>query len=140
MSPIRVWGVGFACLVFFAVPAVAGDGGGVSGEEALQMLRAGNARFVAQARLHPHQTVARRMEVATGQQPFATIVGCADSRVPPEIIFDQGIGNLFVVRVAGTVLDDSALGSIEYAVEHLGAHLIVVLGHERCGAVGATWT
>ncbi|HLP43294.1 MAG TPA: carbonic anhydrase, partial [Fibrobacteria bacterium] len=78
-----------------------------------------------------------RSMVAKAQLPFAVIVGCADSRVPPEILFDQGLGDLFVVRVAGNVIDDHALGSIEYAVEHLGAHLIVVLGHERCGAVSA---
>jgi carbonic anhydrase len=75
--------------------------------------------------------------VANGQRPFAVIVSCSDSRVPPEIIFDQGIGNLFVVRCAGNIVDDAGLGSIEYAAEHLHVSLIVVLGHERCGAVEA---
>lgn len=76
--------------------------------------------------------------VATGQHPFAVILGCADSRVPPEIIFDQGLGDLFVIRVAGNIVDDAILGSIEYAVEELGASLVLVLGHEKCGAVSAT--
>jgi carbonic anhydrase len=77
------------------------------------------------------------VEVAKGQHPIAIIVGCSDSRVAPEIVFDQGLGDLFVVRVAGNVVDDHAIGSIEYAVEHLHASLIVVLGHDRCGAVQA---
>jgi carbonic anhydrase len=81
--------------------------------------------------------VRRRAELATTQHPYAIIVSCSDSRVGPEIVFDQGIGDIFVVRTAGHVLDDPGLGSIEYAVEHLGTHLIVVLGHERCGAVTA---
>ncbi len=76
--------------------------------------------------------------LAAGQHPFAVILGCADSRVPPEIIFDQGLGDLFVIRVAGNILDDAILGSIEYAVEELGTSLVLVLGHERCGAVAAT--
>ena len=79
----------------------------------------------------------RREELANSQHPFAVVLGCADSRVPPEIVFDQGLGDLFVVRVAGNVIDDHALGSIEYAVDHLSVRLIVVLGHQRCGAVKA---
>ena len=105
--------------------------------EALARLKAGNGRFVGNKLQHPHQTAARRTELAMGQHPFAIILGCADSRTSPEVVFDQGLGDVFVVRVAGNVLNDEALGSIEYAVEHLGAHLIVVLGHERCGAVKA---
>lgn len=76
--------------------------------------------------------------IASGQHLFAIILGCADSRVPPEIVFDQGLGDLFVIRVAGNILDDAILGSIEYAVEELGTSLVLVLGHERCGAVAAT--
>lgn len=76
--------------------------------------------------------------VAIGQHPFAIVLGCADSRVPPEIIFDQGLGDLFVIRVAGNIVDDAILGSIEYAVEELGTPLVLVLGHEGCGAVAAT--
>jgi len=102
-----------------------------------QRLLEGNKRFAAGTSLHPHQTAARRTELTGGQQPFAVIVGCSDSRVSPEIIFDQGLGDLFVVRVAGNIVDGVVLGSIEYAVEHLGAPLIVVLGHESCGAVTA---
>lgn len=103
----------------------------------LAALTAGNERFVIGEMTHFHQSVERRSEVAMGQKPFAVIVGCADSRVPPEVVFDQGLGDLFVVRCAGNALGDAAIGSIEYAVEHLGARLVVVLGHERCGAVDA---
>ena len=103
----------------------------------LQQLIAGNDRYASGHPLHPHQDIDRRTEVAAGQHPIAIVVGCSDSRVPPEIVFDQGLGDLFVVRTAGEVVDDQALGSIEYAVEHLHVHLIVVLGHEKCGAVQA---
>lgn len=106
-------------------------------EEALQALREGNRRFAAGQAVHPHQDPARREESLPGQHPFAAILACSDSRVPPEVIFDQGLGDLFVVRTAGHVADDVALGSIEYAVEHLGVPLVVVLGHTRCGAVTA---
>jgi len=108
-----------------------------SADEALHLLVAGNHAFVAAGATCTRQTPARRAEVAAGQHPFAVIVGCADSRVPPEAIFGQGIGDLFVARVAGNVVDDALLGSIEYAVTHFGVALVVVLGHERCGAVEA---
>jgi len=108
-----------------------------SGEQALQSLVAGNMRYVGTKLAHPNQSAERRLEVAKGQRPFAAILGCSDSRVPPELIFDQGLGDLFVVRVAGNVVDDVVLGSLEYAVAHLGVSLIMVLGHERCGAVEA---
>jgi carbonic anhydrase len=104
----------------------------------LQQLMAGNERFASGHPLHPYQGEERRTEVAGGQEPIAIIVGCSDSRVPPEIVFDQGLGHLFVVRTAGEVVGDQAMGSIEYAVEHLHAHLVVVLGHDKCGAVKAT--
>ncbi len=103
----------------------------------LDQLLAGNRRFVEGKATHLHESIERRGEVAKGQHPTAVIVGCADSRVPPELVFDQGLGDLFVVRCAGNVLGDASLGSIEYAVEHLGVELVVVLGHERCGAVDA---
>lgn len=109
-----------------------------SPEEAAQTLLEGNARFVTGKVKHPNLSAERREEVAKGQNPFAIVVGCADSRVPPEAVFDQGLGDLFVVRVAGNVVDDAAIGSIEYAAEHLNVPLIVVLTHERCGAVKAT--
>lgn len=105
--------------------------------EGLKKLEAGNLRFASGKPLHPDQTKARRAELASGQKPFAAILCCADSRVPPEILFDQGLGDLFVVRTAGEALDEAALGSLEYAVEHLGVKLIYVVGHERCGAVAA---
>jgi len=109
----------------------------VTADEALARLKAGNERFVTGRFLHPNEDADRRAEVAKGQKPFAIIVGCSDSRVGPEVVFDQGLGDLFVVRTAGNVVDDIALGSIEYAVEHLGAPMILVLGHTRCGAVAA---
>jgi carbonic anhydrase len=97
----------------------------------------GNQRYVSQKEQHPDESLARRMELVGGQHPFAVILGCADSRVPPELLFDQGLGDLFVIRVAGNIVDNAILGSIEYAVEHLGTRLILVLGHEKCGAVSA---
>ena len=110
----------------------------IDAEEAVKRLLEGNRRYIAGNNSAIHRTAQRRTEVAKGQHPFAIIVGCSDSRVPPEILFDQGIGDLFVVRNAGNVIDDIAIGSIEYAVEHLGVQLVMVLGHERCGAVDAT--
>jgi carbonic anhydrase len=109
----------------------------VSPDAALAKLKEGNARFVSRKVSEGKPTAARRAETAQGQHPFAIILGCADSRTAPEIIFDQNIGDLFVVRTAGNLVDDHALGSVEYAVDHLGARLIVVLGHQRCGAVTA---
>jgi carbonic anhydrase len=109
----------------------------ITPDEALSRLKAGNERFVSNKDSTSKPMAARRAETAAGQNPIATIVGCADSRTAPEIVFDQGIGDLFVIRTAGNLVDDYALGSIEYAVEHLGVRLIVVLGHERCGAVTA---
>jgi carbonic anhydrase len=104
---------------------------------AMTRLTEGNARFAAGRSEHPRQAPARRTELAATQHPFAVILACADSRVGPEVVFDQGLGDLFVVREAGNVVDDHTIGSIEYAVEHLHSPLIVVLGHERCGAVAA---
>jgi carbonic anhydrase len=118
-------------------PDHAGAAPGVAPAEALLRLKAGNQRVVDSKLQHPHQTAKRRAALANSQRPFAIVLACADSRTAPEVVFDQGLGDLFVVRVAGNVLNDETLGSIEYGVEHLGARLIVVLGHERCGAVGA---
>ena len=111
---------------------------GVTPDAALQRLMAGNARYLAGRLTHPDTDMARRSALKGGQQPFATVLGCADSRVPPELIFDQGLGDIFDVRVAGNVVDDAVLGSIEYAVVHLACPLVMVLGHQRCGAVTAT--
>jgi len=110
----------------------------VKPEEALARLMNGNARYVDGYAAHPHADAPRRLQVSTTQRPFAVILACADSRVAPELIFDQGLGDLFVIRVAGNVVDDAVLASIEYAVIHLGSTLIMALGHERCGAVKAT--
>jgi carbonic anhydrase len=109
----------------------------VSPDAALARLKAGNQRFVSASVSSGKPVAARRAATANGQHPFAIVVGCADSRTSPEIIFDQSIGDLFVERTAGNLVDDYALGSIEYAVEHLGTRLIVVLGHQNCGAVQA---
>jgi len=120
-----------------ADPSNAHGGSGLTPDEALTKLMEGNQRFVASRRLNPHQNVARMTEVAAGQAPFAAILSCADSRVIPEIAFDQGIGDLFVVRVAGNIAITEDIASEEYAVGVLGTPLLMVLGHERCGAVGA---
>jgi carbonic anhydrase len=124
--------------LFLSLALLAGEPpSGLSPDESLGRLTAGNQRFAANQALHPGATPDRRRELSKGQQPFAIVLGCSDSRVPPEIVFDQGLGDLFVIRDAGNVLDDEVIGSIEYAVEHLGSRLIVVLGHESCGAVTA---
>ena len=100
-------------------------------------LKEGNERFAAGLAEHPHQSVDRRSGLTKGQHPIAAVLGCSDSRAPAEIVFDQGLGDIFVVRTAGHVLDAAVLGSLEYAVAVLGVPLIVVLGHESCGAVTA---
>jgi carbonic anhydrase len=110
---------------------------GPAADEALAKLMAGNQRYVLHKEQHPDQSLARRKQLEAGQQPFAVILGCADSRVSPELLFDEGLGDLFVIRVAGNIVDDAVLGSIEYAVKHLGTKLIMVLGHEKCGAISA---
>src|SRR5262249_51427848 len=112
---------------------------GVSADDALRRLLSGDKRFVAGKSEEPHGTalIERRHSLAKDQKPFAVIVSCSDSRVPPELIFDVSLGDIFVVRTAGEVVDSVALGSIEYAIEHLGTRLIVVLGHQHCGAVSA---
>lgn len=97
----------------------------------------GNARFVAGLATHPDQTTERRLALVSGQNPFAIVLTCSDSRVAPELCFDQGLGDLFVIRNAGNVLDDHVIGTMEYAVEHLHVSLIIVVGHEKCGAVTA---
>jgi carbonic anhydrase len=120
-------------------PAFALSGGGtaLTADQALALLKKGNADFVAGRIAAPNAGVKRRAEIAAKQTPFCAVLACADSRVPPELLFNRGLGDLFVVRVAGNTLDPEGLGSLEYGVEHLGIPLILVLGHERCGAVGA---
>lgn len=109
----------------------------LSADEALAKLKEGNRRFVENQLTHPHEDMQWRFSLVDKQEPYAVVVTCSDSRVTPEIIFDQGLGDLFVIRVAGNVAKDKVIGTIEYAVEHLGVNLIVVMGHESCGAVGA---
>lgn len=106
-------------------------------DDALERLLAGNKRYRESRLAHPDQNEARRMMVSHSQQPFAVILSCSDSRVPPEIVFDEGLGDLFVIRNAGHVVDKAVLGSIEYAVGHLKVPLVLVLGHSECGAVKA---
>ncbi|WP_168581437.1 carbonic anhydrase [Gephyromycinifex aptenodytis] len=106
--------------------------------QAWRLLASGNTRFVSDRPRHPHNSMWRRSELRTAQHPFATIFGCSDSRVPPEIIFDRGLGDLFTVRTAGHVLDGAALGTLEYGVSQCGTPLLAVIGHEECGAVAAT--
>ncbi|HEY9599207.1 MAG TPA: carbonic anhydrase [Cyanophyceae cyanobacterium] len=107
-------------------------------EQALQVLMDGNNRFTQRKRQSPHQDMGRLQEVAKGQNPFGAILSCADSRVPSEIVFDQGLGDLFVCRVAGNIATREEIGSLEFGTLVLGAKVIMVMGHERCGAVDAT--
>lgn len=127
---LLAWGIltGTAAAVPAKAPTV---------NQSLKALLEGNKRFVEGSCVRPHATPAYRSTQAQAQHPWAVIVSCADSRVPPELLFDEGIGDLFVCRVAGNIVGDVELGSIEYAVEHLKVPLVVVLGHERCGAVEA---
>ncbi len=111
----------------------------IAPEAALTQLMEGNGRFVKDASIHPHSSADYRASLAKEQHPFATVLTCSDSRVTPVLIFDQGIGDLFVIRVAGNVIDDDVAGSIEYAIDHLGTKLLVILGHDNCGAVTAAY-
>jgi carbonic anhydrase len=111
----------------------------IPARESLQRLREGNRRFRSDARgSEAFLTQARRAELAGGQQPFAIILGCSDSRVPAELVFDQGLGDLFVIRVAGNIVAPSQVGSVEFAAARFGTRLVVVLGHSQCGAIAAT--
>ncbi|HZS57975.1 MAG TPA: carbonic anhydrase [Gemmatimonadaceae bacterium] len=111
----------------------------ISAEQALSRLRDGNRRFVADVgKPSPRVSGGRRIELSLDQEPFAIILGCSDSRVPAEIVFDQGLGDLFVIRVAGNIVAPSQVGSVEFAAEAFGTRLVVVLGHTRCGAIAAT--
>lgn len=110
----------------------------ISAEEALSKLKEGNKHFVNMKMQHPDVDKARRAEMEKGQHPFVAIISCSDSRVPPELIFDQGLGDIFEIRNAGNVLDEHVIGSVEYAIVHLGVKLVLVMGHKDCGAVTAT--
>lgn len=141
MRDVKRLTVVFVITAFMAVWSVAWAGGGcgLSPDQALQKLMDGNKRYVeGQMVGSKGADAAARATVAKGQKPYATVLTCSDSRVPPELVFDEGLGQIFVVRLAGNIADKPALGSIEYAAEHLGSPLVVVLGHTRCGAVTAT--
>ena len=127
-----------ALLLLFASTVLAGGTAGLDAEESLKKLMDGNRRFVSETYDRGDIGPGRRAEISKGQRPFAVIVDCSDSRVVPEFIFDQGLGDLFVIRTAGNIVDDIAIGSVEYAVKHLGVRLVLVLGHDDCGAVKAT--
>lgn len=107
-------------------------------EEALARLKSGNGRFMEDKSLHIHEKTSWRSQLVESQKPFATVLGCSDSRVPPELIFDVGFGDLFTIRLAGNIIAEDVIGSLQYAVAHLKTPLVVVLGHEGCGAVTAT--
>ena len=119
------------------VLALAASQAAPSADAVIAELKAGNAHFLAKKFVHPHQTSARQKELASGQHPHCAILTCADSRVPPEILFDQGLGDMFDVRVAGNIAGDAEIASLEYAAEHLHVPLVVVMGHTHCGAVSA---
>jgi carbonic anhydrase len=121
-----------------AQPAPAAEQPVANGNEALQRLIDGNQRFAANQAQHVDEGMERRIAVSSGQHPFATVLGCVDSRVPVELVFDRGLGDLVVVRSAGEALDRSVIGSLEFGVAELGTPLLMVLGHQRCGAVDAT--
>lgn len=127
----------FCIFAFFCVGISAQENKRPTPAQALQKLVAGNQRYVQGKLLHPDQSKERREKTIEVQKPFATILGCADSRVSPEILFDQGIGDIFVVRVAGNVLGPVELDSIEYSALYLGSSLVLVMGHENCGAIEA---
>jgi carbonic anhydrase len=139
MKKISLFMLMLVMVAALAAPAWASTAApGISADEALRLLKEGNTRYTEGKLQHPRQDGARRgLTAAQGQHPLAVVLTCSDSRVPPEIIFDQGIGDLFVVRVAGNVAATDEIGSMEYAVDHLAAPVVVVLGHSQCGAVSA---
>jgi carbonic anhydrase len=132
MKRIKLFAITLSCIMFPRFTFAQ-----VNAEQALNLLKEGNKRFVEGKSIRPHQTMERIKELSTGQKPYAIIVGCSDSRVPSEIIFDQGLGDLFIVRTAGQVSSFASWGSVEFANAVLGAKLIVVIGHTKCGAVAA---
>lgn len=130
--------IGFLVLMAMIVPGISQKAETtITADSVLAELKAGNQHHAQHQYQHPHENAARQRELVSGQNPHAEILSCSDSRVPPEIIFDQGLGDLFVVRVAGNVASDLEIGSLEYGAEHLHIPLLVVLGHESCGAVTA---
>src|SRR5262249_13662048 len=138
MRRFLIFAIGLLLLMAATLPVTSHQAEtAVTGDSVLAELKAGNLHHARHQYQHPHESNARQRELVSGQYPHAEILSCADSRVPPEIIFDQGLGDLFVVRVAGNVATDTEVGSLEYGAEHLHIPLLVVLGHESCGAVTA---
>jgi carbonic anhydrase len=135
MKRFRVFVSLFVAVVFFAGLVIAMT---EKSNEALQKLMDGNKRFVSGSLAQKDLGAKKREELSKGQKPFATVLTCSDSRVAPELLFDQGLGDVFIIRVAGNIVDPIALGSIEYAAEHLNCPLLIILGHSKCGAVTAT--
>jgi len=136
---LKSYGFAAALILCITLSNSIAAGQTINSDEALKLLKEGNTRFVKMKLRHPDETVARRESTAVnGQAPFAAVLACSDSRVPVEVIFDRGIGDIFVVRVAGNIaIDSSVIGSIEYAAEHLKTSLLVIMGHTDCGAVKA---
>ncbi len=130
--------IALALFLVFTSTVMASGAAGMDADKALKKLMAGNRRFLSENYDRGDIGLNRRADISKGQHPFAIIVDCSDSRVVPEFIFDQGLGDLFVIRTAGNIVDNIAIGSVEYAVEHLGVRLVLVLGHDDCGAVKAT--
>lgn len=130
----RILTIGLTIFLMLQMVSFANE---ISAKDAIDKLKQGNNRFVEEQLKHPDQSLRKRLDGLKGQHPFAVILTCSDSRVSPEIIFDQGLGDLFEVRNAGNVIDAHVVGSIEYAVAHLHAPLVIVLGHQDCGAVKA---
>jgi len=138
MKHFSKFAIGFLLFATAALSGVVQHAQPQTGPDAvLAALKAGNEHHALHKYVHPHETLARQRELIAEQHPEAEILSCADSRVPPEIIFDQGLGDLFVVRVAGNVASDTEIGSLEYGAEHLHIPVLIVLGHESCGAVTA---
>src|SRR6478609_1893929 len=140
MTINRLFNFAIASLLFLflaILTPVSKTEGNVTADSVLAELTAGNVHHVAHRYQHPHETAERQRELASGQSPHAEILSCADSRVPPELIFDQGLGDLFIIRVAGNIAGDTEIASLEYGAEHLHIPLLIVLGHESCGAVTA---
>lgn len=134
-----LYSLGLICaLVFNVNTSFAHNIDNLSADEALKKLKQGNKRFVQLHQKHPDESGKRRKEMLKGQRPFVIVLSCSDSRVPPELIFDQGLGDIFEIRNAGNVLNPHVIGSIEYAVMHCGVKLIVIMGHQDCGAINAT--
>lgn len=137
MIPKRIRPLALALAGLVVLGAGAAPASAPTAASVLAELEKGNARHAAHHYTHPHQSAARLRELARDQHPHAVVLSCSDSRVPPEIVFDQGLGDLFTVRVAGNIAGDAEIASIEYSVEHLHTPLVIVMGHQSCGAVAA---